>query len=392
MSRMPFALDQIRKFGRLGHEVYSADTFDSAAGSHSKYVREALITPKPRFDPEGYVASLLGFISERQIDVLLPSFEDAFYIARLRNLFGRRVQVFAPSFETLSLLHDKDRFLRWAEDLGLLVPKTVTVTDAAALRNACDDFGEYFARPVFSRGGISLLTNTGPLAGAVKMEECEPTSDAPWIVQGFMRGRDVCGFSVVHHGRVVAHSTYVHPRMIEHSGGITFESIDSPESLEAARKVAEATEYHGQLSLDFMETERGLELVECNPRPTAGVYVMPDRMFVDAVLRPDLDQTQVAPAGARAKIAIALLRNMFLHLEELPEDVVALFTAGRDVYADPYDLAPAFYCLLASGLVRAYRRDLGLDEWRRTDLAASYFYDVSWDGPHPDRRSPAHRR
>jgi hypothetical protein len=257
----------------------------------------------------------------------------------------------------------------------------VTVTDAAGLRDAIAELPEYFARPVFSRGGISLLTNTGPLAGAVAMQDCLPTPQLPWIVQAFMHGQDVCSFSVVHHGHIAAHSTYVHPRMLEHAGGITFESVDSPETLAAARRIAEATSYHGQLSLDFMRTDQGLVLVECNPRPTAGVYLMSDRMFVDAVLRPDRGRTLVVPAGERAKIGVALVRDMLLHVRELPQDVAALFSRGRDVYADRHDFVPALYALLANGQVRAYRRDLHISERRRTDLAAAYFYDVTWDGP-----------
>ena len=76
-----------------------------------------------------------------------------------------------------------------------------------------------------------------------------------------------------------------------------------------------------------------------------------------------------------------MLSDMLLHLEEIPENVKALFADGRDIYADPDDLASAFYSLLASGLVRAYRKDLGISQARRTDLSASYFHDVLWDGP-----------
>ena len=37
--------------------------------------------------------------------------------------------------------------------------------------------------------------------------------------------------------------------------------------------------------------------------------------------------------------------------------------------------------LLSGSLVRAYRRDMHIDQARRSDLAASMFYDVLWDGP-----------
>lgn len=377
---MPFALDEIRKFGRQGHEVYASDTFWNAPGSHSKYAHEVIVTPSPRFEPEQFVAALRGVIISRGIDVLVPAFEDAFYIARASERLDSHTHVFAPSFETLSLLHDKARFVAWAAEIGLPVPRSRTVTDGAELREALREYPQYFARPVFSRGGVSLFTNTGPLAGAMRLEQCEPTVQAPWIVQEFIHGEDLCSFSVVHHGHVAAHSTYVHPRMLDHAGGITFESVEIPETLAVARAIAEATAYHGQLSIDFMRTERGFVLIECNPRPTGGVYVMSDRMFVDAVLEPDLGHTAVAPAGARAKVGAALVRDMLLHITEIPADVAALATSGRDVYADVNDLVPAMFGLLSGGRVREYRRDMHVEEAHRSDLAASMFYDVLWDG------------
>jgi hypothetical protein len=249
------------------------------------------------------------------------------------------------------------------------------------LKQAISELPEFFARPVFSRGGVSLFTNTGPLAGAMELEECNPALHSPWIVQEFVHGEDVCSFSVVHHGHVTAHSTYVHPRMLDHAGGITFESVEIPETLAAARAIAEATGYHGQLSLDFMRADRGFVLIECNPRPTGGVYVMSDRMFVDAVLEPDLHRTLVAPAGVKAKVAAGLVRDMLLHITEIPADLEALVRGGRDVYADVDDFVPALYGLLSGGQVRAFRRDMRIEEARRSDLAASMFYDVTWDGP-----------
>ena len=387
-SRMPFALDEIRKLGRQGHDVYATDTFARSPGSHSKYVRAAFVTPSPRFAPEAFVARVRELVREHEIDLVVPTFEEVFYLARAADELGSSDVLFAPEFDALALLHDKARFIAWAAELGLAVPRTRTVTTHDELARAIAELPEYFARPVFSRGGVSLLTNTGPLAGALALEDCHPSPEAPWIVQEFVHGEDVCSFSVIHHGRVAAHSTYVHPRMLEHAGGITFESVVSPETLAAAQTIAEATRYHGQMSLDFMRTERGLVLIECNPRPTAGVYVMSDPMFVDALLRPDPARLDVAPAGTKAKIGIALVRDMLLHLQETPKDVAALFSGGRDVYADPHDFLPALYGLLANGQVRAYRRDLGLEQHRRTDLAAAYFHDISWDGPGQDAAPP----
>src|SRR5690606_30692303 len=145
--------------------------------------------------------------------------------------------LFAPPFETMMRLHDKVAFARLAEELDLRVPKTIIAESQSELRDAMAAIPRYFARGAYSRGGVLLLTNTGPLAGVVRVEQCQPTPDSPWLVQEYVEGVDVCDFSVVHHGRIHAHAAYVHPKEIEHAGGIVFESIDDPTTLQIARRV-----------------------------------------------------------------------------------------------------------------------------------------------------------
>jgi hypothetical protein len=129
-----------------------------------------------------------------------------------------------------------------------------------------------------------------------------------------------------------------------------------------------------------MQTNDGLVVIECNPRPTAGVSVMPTKMFVDAVLEPLRGAPKIAPAGRRRKISIALIRDMILDWKEIPSDLDALFSSARDVYAEPGDLLPALYQLLSYAHVAAYRKSLGTGAHKRSDLMAAYFFDICWDG------------
>lgn len=235
-SRMPFALDEVRKFGSSGHEVYAADTFGSAPGNHSKYVTEYFVLDSPRDETSAYVEQLRDIVVTRRIELVVPAFEEAFYIAKHRDAFRDITTLFIPPFEVLALLHDKASFTRFAEELGVAVPATTVATNARELDDASIEYPEYFARPAFSRGGVRVLTNTGPLAGMLSFADADPTPKNPWIVQEFVRGRDVCSFSVVRSGRVVAHAVYVHPKTIEHAAGIVFESIDEPRTLDIDRK------------------------------------------------------------------------------------------------------------------------------------------------------------
>jgi predicted ATP-grasp superfamily ATP-dependent carboligase len=376
---MPFALDEIRKLGKMGLTVFATDTFASAPGSHSRYVEESLVTPRPRQEPLLFLHALREIVESRRIELLLPAFEEVFYIARHRDWF-KDVEIFAPSFETLATLHDKVRFMELARGVGLKVARTIVVTSRDDLAAAAREIGEFLARPAYSRGGLDLYTNTGPLAGALSLEDCDPSPASPWLVQEFLHGVDCCSFSVVHHGRVAAHSTYVHPKSIDHAGGIVFESIESPETLAAASRIAEATGYHGQISFDFMTTDRGVYAIECNPRPTAGVIVMPTRMFVDALLNAPRAAPAIAPRGRRRKISVALIRDMVLNWKEIPSDMAELFSSAKDVYAEPGDLLPALYQLLSYAHVSAYRKHLGTGSHKRSDLMAAYFFDTCWDG------------
>ena len=112
--------------------------------------------------------------------------------------------------------------------LGLPIPETVVATSDAELAEAIGRFDRYFGRAVFSRGGVDLLTNTGPLAGALSTRRRAPDPEEPWLIQPFVEGETVCTYSTVHAGTVSSHLMYRIPRQWHHSTGIQFESIDGP--------------------------------------------------------------------------------------------------------------------------------------------------------------------
>jgi hypothetical protein len=339
------------------------------------------VTPSPSQEPAKYVAALEAFVEEHGIEQLVPCFEEVFYITRRCDRLCRAVELFAPSFETLAMLHDKVSFLDLAEDLGMTVPPTFVVDDRDDLRAATRELGVFFARPAFSRGGVDLYTNAGSLAGELALEDCAPSPENPWLVQGFLEGEDVCSFGVARHGRLTAHSTYVHPKTFEGAGGITFVSVDAPDVVDATRRVVEATGYHGQISIDFLRTPQGLVPVECNPRPTAGVTLMPTEMFIDAMYG-DADQpVRVVPAGERRKIAAAILRDMLRDWRAVPSDLDALVNGGDDIYAAFDDLGPALYQFVGYfHLRRRHRENASEPTHRRSSAIDSYFQDICWDG------------
>jgi glutathione synthase/RimK-type ligase-like ATP-grasp enzyme len=376
-SRMPFALDEIRKLGKEGHRVVASDTFKTAPGSHSRYVAVAKVTASPRYDTGVFVQDVARIVREEAVDLVLPAFEEAFYLARHRDAIG--APLFTPPFETMARLHDKVTTLELARAIGVPAPRTLVAQSREELRAATRELGAYFARPSFSRGGVQLLTNRGPLAGAIDLEACQPTAQNPFVVQEFVQGKDICTFSIAQHGKLTAHATYLHPREIEHAGGIVFESIVDDEGMRYVQQLVEATGYHGQVSFDFLRTAEGLVLVECNPRPTAGVMMLSPPAFAAALLDERARHLRIAEAGICKKYSIALVRDMVMHWREAPEDIRQLLSKAREFYAEPGDVLPALYTMLSYSHVLVYRKFLHRASDPR-QLMAAYFHDLLWDG------------
>ena len=100
-TRMPFAIDAIRKLGATGHRVFASDTFATAPGNHSRYVEEAFVTPSPTFATEAFVRAIEAIVARCVIDVILPSFEEALYLAAYRDRLEPQTELFTPPLETL---------------------------------------------------------------------------------------------------------------------------------------------------------------------------------------------------------------------------------------------------------------------------------------------------
>lgn len=379
-SRMPFAVDEIRKLGEAGHEVTAVDTFAAAPGSHSRFAARHVEVPAPAQQTEAFVAAVAAAITEHDVEWVVPAFEEVFYLAFHRDRLPAGCECFFPDFETLARVHDKVGFAALCRSLGLPVAESVTATSAQELAAAVARWPHWFARAAYGRGGLNVLTNTGPLAEEGSLEDVRPSTEDPWLVQEYLDGVDLCSWSVVQHGQVVLHSTYEHALTIDDRGGIVFESVDAPATLEAAQRIAGELGWHGQISFDFLRTSGGVHhLVECNPRPTDGcTLATPDELDA-ALFGPRPLGPVVVPPGRKREIAEAVLRDMFEHLRRFRADLDAA-KGGSDVYGQPHDHLPLLYTAFTLQHIRAYRRAMGIDHRSRQDLTAAQFFDVSWDG------------
>jgi predicted ATP-grasp superfamily ATP-dependent carboligase len=372
-SRMPYAVGMARKLADAGHTVYASDAYELAPGSHSKYLAGHFVTGSPRDATEQFIDDVERIASENEIELIVPSFEEVFYLATQRERLARVTRVYAPAFETLARVHDKATFQALTDKLGIRTPETVVARSDDELREGVERFPRYFGRAAFSRGGVALLTNTGPLAGHVSIDDCHATPESPWLIQEYVDGPMLCTYTTMYGGKATSHCTYRAPRQWEHSTAIAFESVDGSETLEIASAIAGDLGYTGQMSLDFVDDGGTLYMIECNPRATDGLLLVDSKDLAEGLIEDERELTMVPP-GEEVQLSMAVFGQMFDEgLREWPKSIRDLAHI-RDANKGWHDHMPTLYNFLAF----AHHAKLEMKE--RTALFVAMAGDISWDG------------
>ena len=359
-GRAPVALDVARHLARAGCRVVAAESMAWPLTRSSRSVARSVRVPPPRQQPAAFLDAIAGLAEEERAALVVPTCEETFTVARLA---ARGVPVFTSPPDVLARLHDKGRFAKRMDGLGLPVPETHRITSRAHLAPFLTD--DWVLKPAFSRFGVEALVP--PHCGRRIMALC-PTPERPIVAQRCATGQQLCTTSVCHGGRVVAHAAYRTPFVAGHAG-VWFRHSDHAGARHIAERLAAAERFTGFLSLDFIEREDGsVVAIECNPRATSGLHLFHAARLAAAIL--DADPTK--PAGGDAHLALPMLAAGAAC--RVSADWRRAAQSSRDVVWDARDPLPAASQMLtaATFLLRAAR-------FRCSPLAAAT-RDIEWNG------------
>lgn len=360
----------VRALHSSGARVDAADPYKLAPALHSHAVARSHVVAPPAREPLRFVEEVAAIVRDRDIDLIVPAFEEGYYLAHYADRIPAKI--FAPAFPTIEALHSKARFVELCAKLGLQTPKTVSVTGLDDLRDAVTGMsGNFVARPAFSRGGQTCFTNHGPRAGEMTIDDCRPTPDNPYLLQEFVEGADACSYSIVRDGKVVVHCVY--EPSVAASGGyaVQFTSIEDFGTLDVASKVASRFNYNGFLGFDYRRTSDGFVMIECNPRATAGSFLTPEDWIHEGVLGEPGD-TRVAEAGTRRQYDAYMLVGSSTGLSG--RQLVHELLTTPDAIANVHDILPALYCLINR------RHFSHAAEDGHGDIVSAFTDDIVWDG------------
>ncbi|HEX7736698.1 MAG TPA: hypothetical protein VF458_17760 [Ktedonobacteraceae bacterium] len=375
------ALDLARQFARSGHEVIVAESLPVHLCRYSTSVRKHYLVPRPNVQPGEYIDELVRIIREEQIDLLLPTCEEIYFIARERERLSAYCSVFVASLWQMRALHSKWEFNQRALSYGLRVPETHLLTSQRDLQSfIAQNQHPFVLKPVFSRFATRVLMVEVAEQASRSFQHLSISADYPWVAQERIDGQLCCSYSVAHAGKLAAHAVYGAHFTAGQGACIQFEPLEDPGIDRWIEHFVAREQFTGQIAFDFIVTGAGeVYPLECNPRATSGIHLFcQDDDLPGVFLESDWhDQPVIKPcAGARAMIAPAMLVYGLpeLHSWARLKEWLRTFTRARDVVFDWRDPGP----FLRQPLILWYN-------WRGSraagiSLQAFSTRDIEWNG------------
>ncbi|WP_068471035.1 hypothetical protein [Candidatus Protochlamydia phocaeensis] len=372
-GRSPVTLDLARQFHQAGHEVYVAETMHLHICRFSNAVKKSFLIRSPRLQSKEFIEDMVDIVKREKIDMLIPIYEEALYLAQEKHRFPSHCQVFVSSFDLLNQLHNKWLFNLKLKELGMEAPETFLIKSSDDLKKL-DPSRSYALKACYSRAAINLKEWT--LGQPLPAIQIEPHN--PWVAQEWLQGNKYCTYSICHQGVVQAHATYPVGYTVHGRGCVAFKAIDYQPILKWIERFAKQTQFTGQIAFDFIELPgQRLFAIECNPRATSGAHLFSpsdrlDKAFFNNTSFPIYPQT-----GYSKQLAIAMLlygwKKSAYPDNNMKKFLKALFSV-RDIVFNGQDIMP----FITEPVVFA---GIWMNSLKyKLTLPAFFMYDYEWNG------------
>ncbi|ULO05577.1 ATP-grasp domain-containing protein [Paenibacillus sp. 19GGS1-52] len=392
-GRAPVALDLARLLHHADHQVFVAESTPYHLCRVSDAVEESFEVPSPRHHPQAYIEALEQLIISLQIDLLVPTCEEIFYIALGLERLSSRCRVLSVGLDLLHSLHHKGDFIRQAQQFGFNVPDTLLIVNSREWQRVMEDefrAGRMVLKPAYSRFASKVIMPSELLKAKRKqrrMNQRDPWSEgsvaAPWIAQQYISGTALCTYSIVHEGTVVAHATYKsHYRTGKVGASVHFEHLKHIPIYEWVSQFVKAISFTGQIGFDFIEAEDGIVYpIECNPRATSGIHLFAQEDRLEqALLFPEIlvrtGEVITPNSGRKAMLTLPMLACGFKlgwNFKDWHAWWRALREAGDVVYQqdDPHPFYEQFRIVFKACKMA---RQMGMS------VMESLTEDIEWNG------------
>jgi carbamoyl-phosphate synthase large subunit len=238
---------QLLKQSALPMKIVAADMSPDCPAQ--MFADEFVVVPPAR--DEGYLAAVSGIVAKFNIDVILPSFHFGYEVLRALDQ-----KLFVVSMDTALFCQDKFAFGEWLSTHGHLTPETRRLGDVESID------GKLYIKPRRGAGGKdNYVVEAQSQLDAVKTL----VGGSEFVVQNFVQGQHWSVEALRYHGRLVS---CVALKVLVHKAGntVTAEVCENEELTSLCEVLLAELDYDGPANLDFIQSARGYELLELNPR------------------------------------------------------------------------------------------------------------------------------
>jgi predicted ATP-grasp superfamily ATP-dependent carboligase len=262
------AREAITILGLSGHHIEVCDPAPFCLVRFSRFVRTFHRCPGLRDDPAGFLGFVERLLAGGQYDVLLPTHEQGFLFARVRERLTKRVGLALPDFASYRAAHSKAGFSRLLDQLELPQPATRIVTSESELRAAIRFPSVVKTSVGTASRGIWFVRDGDDLDRALQDLNGSGAFADEVLVQEFVSGTIEKAQAVFCRGELLGFHAYRQIAAGAGGGEAIKQSVVRPQLRAHVAKIGQALAWHGALSVDCIMREDGAAplLIDCNPR------------------------------------------------------------------------------------------------------------------------------
>ena len=128
-ARAPASLELARHLSKE-NRVFVSDSLYFSLARFSRASERFIFTRKPSLDFEGFKQDLMEAVSKFEIDLVIPTCEEAFYLSKCKPELEKYCDVFVDGIDKMQQIHSKVGFLELINKHYAKVPDTSVIERA----------------------------------------------------------------------------------------------------------------------------------------------------------------------------------------------------------------------------------------------------------------------
>jgi hypothetical protein len=229
----------------------------------SRWVAKVHRCPPAEVNPLGYLDFLEKVVAEREIDVVLPTHEQAWLLAASHRRLSPGLPLAVADAAAFDRVQSKVQFADLLDELEMPQPGWRLIREE---HDVVDLAFPYWLKSAFSTAGQGVREITDERSRTEALSDLLGDASAPLMAQQPARGHYGQVQGLFDRGRLVAVHTSMQVRTGMGGSAAARISVEDPGACEDIARLGEALGWHGGLTLDYMSEHGTRQYIECNPR------------------------------------------------------------------------------------------------------------------------------